>query len=232
MGENDVPLKVIGAGFGRTGTLTLKTALEMLGFGPCHHMTAVIDDVDRQSALWTSVTSGARFDWDEVYAGYRSTVDWPGCHYWAELAERYPDAKVVLSVRDAERWYDSMQDTILSRPVGRVMMRFMRLIRHPMAFAQQIISRDTFGYDYSRANVIAAYERHNAAVRARVPAERLLVFDVREGWEPLCRFLDVPVPDQPFPRVNDRDEFKQHAAKVVKMRPGLFKRKATAPSSR
>lgn len=224
-------LKIIGAGFGRTGTLSLKTALEQLGFGPCHHMTAILDDVDRQAPLWSRVVAGERVEWDEVYQGYVSTVDWPGCRYWAELAARYPDAKVILSVRDADRWYESMTQTILARPSGRFLTWFLGLIRHPMAFGMKIISRDGFGYDFSRANVIASYERHNAAVRAGVAPERLLVFDVREGWEPLCRFLGVAVPDEAFPRVNDREEFQQHAAKVRAMKPGLFRR-ASAPSSR
>lgn len=212
-----MPLKVIGAGFGRTGTMTLKTALEQLGFGPCHHMVEVLENIDRQSPLWSRVVAKKPVEWDEIFAGYNSTVDWPGCHFWAELADRYPDAKVILTVRDPVKWYASMKETILATPVSRLILLVLRIARHPMLFAQRIISRDTFRYDYSEANAIAVFERHNAEVRRRIPSERLLEFDVRQGWEPLCAFLDVPVPDTPFPRTNDREEFQRHAEKVRQM---------------
>ncbi len=209
-----MPLKVIGAGFGRTGTLSLKTALEMLGFGPCHHMTEVLDDLDRQGPLWNRVVAGKGADWDAVFAGYQATVDWPGCHYWAELAAHYPEAKVILTLRDPARWYASMKETIFAAPASRWIMLLLRVIRHPMRFGHAIITQRTFGFDQSEANAVAVFEQHNAAVRRGIAPDRLLEFDVRQGWEPLCAFLGVPVPDAPFPRTNDREEFQRHAEKA------------------
>jgi hypothetical protein len=203
-------LEVIGAGFGRTGTLTLKTALEMLGFGPCHHMVEVIEHPE-QLPFWNSATRGEAVDWEDIYGSYKATVDWPGCHFYADLAGYYPAAKVILSKRDAERWYESMSETIL-----KTIDVFMG-DDHPMVFVSGLISKATFDNDFSRENVIAAFERHNAEVQRRIPSDRLLVFEAAQGWEPLCAFLGVPVPDQPFPRVNDRQEFQTHAQRASEM---------------
>jgi hypothetical protein len=202
-----MPLEVIGAGFGRTGTLTLKTALEILGFGPCHHMVEVIGNPG-QLPFWNRAALGGPIDWDEVYGPYKATVDWPGCHFYAQLADYYPNAKVILSKRDPERWYASMQDTIL-----KTFETFMG-DDHPMVFVSRIISEATFANDYSRDNVIAAFERHNAEVQQRIHADRLLVFEAKDGWEPLCAHLGAPVPDRPFPHVNDRAEFQTHAQRA------------------
>jgi hypothetical protein len=210
-------LKVIGAGLGRTGTFTLKTALEILGFGPCHHMVEVLAN-PAQVPFWNRAADGEPVDWDEVFAGYDAMVDWPGCHFYAELAERYPDAKVILSHRDPERWYESMSETILK---SMQMMGFEHgrpvPADHPMRFGGVIISEKTFGFDYSKDNVIAAFERHVAAVRRTIAPERLLEFEAPQGWEPLCAFLDVPVPDAPFPRTNSREEFWQHVEKAQEL---------------
>ena len=206
-------LQVIGAGLGRTGTLTLKAALEQLGFGPCHHMTEVIANPG-QFDFWNRAARGDAVEWEDVYGGYRATVDWPGAHFWKELADRYPEAKVVLSRRDPGRWYDSMAETILKS------MEMMQLAGpdvpedHPMYFGGVLIARDTFGFDYSRDNVIAAFERHNAAVRSAIAPGRLLAFEAVMGWEPLCAFLGVDVPAEPFPNTNARDEFWSHADKA------------------
>ncbi len=212
-----MPLEVIGAGLGRTGTLTLKTALEMLGFGPCHHMVEVLANPG-QVPFWNRAAGGETVDWEEVYGKYRASVDWPGCHFYAQLAERYPEAKVILSLRDPERWYESMSETIL------VSMTAMGLNTpgaiaddHPMKFGGIVISQQTFNFDFSKDNVIAAFERHNAEVQRRIPADRLLVFEAKQGWEPLCAHLGVPVPAEPFPHVNDREEFKSHAAKAQEL---------------
>jgi hypothetical protein len=205
-------LEVIGAGFGRTGTLTLKTALEMLGFGPCHHMVEVIEHPE-QLPFWNKAVRGDTVDWEDVYGTYKATVDWPGCHFYAQLADFYPKAKVILSKRDPERWYESMSETIL-----KTLDIFMG-DDHPMVFVSRLISRKTFDDDFSRENVLAAFERHNAEVQRRIPADRLLVFEVAQGWEPLCAFLGVPVPAEPFPRVNDRQEFHTHAERVNEMHP-------------
>jgi hypothetical protein len=202
-------LAVIGAGFGRTGTLTLKTALEMLGFGPCHHMVEVIDHPE-QIPLWNQAADGAAMDWEKVYGSYRATVDWPGCHFYAQLANFYPRAKVILSRRDPEPWFESMTETILSAALQAGQDPAASPPDETMSKFAGIIFNHTFNMDFSKANVIAAFERHNAEVIRRIPAERLLVFEVAQGWKPLCAHLGVPVPDQPFPRVNDREEFKTH----------------------
>jgi hypothetical protein len=204
-------LQVIGAGLGRTGTLTLKTALERLGFGPCHHMIEVFAN-PKQVPFWNRAAEGEAVDWDELYGSYRATVDWPGCHFYAQLAERYPQAKVILSLRDPERWYESMNETIL-KTMGMMGLGEPGEIPddHPMRFGGIIIPQKTFNYDFSKANVMAAFERHNAEVRRTIPADRLLVFEAAQGWEPLCQFLGVPVPEEPFPRTNSREEFWEHA---------------------
>lgn len=213
-------MKVIGAGFGRTGTLSLKAALERLGFGPCYHMVDVMEEPYRVRH-WLGVARGDGPGWDEVFAGYRSTVDWPAATYWRALAERYPDAKVLLTVRDPDRWYDSARETIFERELAswrpsRTERAIEWLVerRSPdfalfTQMAREVIAEPLFDGRLDRAHAIEVFERHNAEVRAAIPAERLLVFDVREGWAPLCAFLDVPVPDEPFPRVNDRAEFRR-----------------------
>lgn len=192
-------LAVIGAGLGRTGTLSLKHALEQLGFAPCYHMVEVLFSPQREVriAQWNAITSGATPDWDAVFAGFRATVDWPACNYYAELLARWPDAKVVLTQRrDAGQWFDSAQSTILSPGLGHG--DFVTRLFH-----------DKLGPDlHDRAAGIAAYERHNAAVRAHVPAARLLEFAPDDGWQPLCAFLGVAVPDTPYPRVNSTADFK------------------------
>ena len=203
-------LQIIGAGLGRTGTLTLKTALERLGFGPCHHMVEVFANPE-QIPFWNRAAKGEAVDWEELYGSYRATVDWPGCHFYAQLAERYPQAKVILSHRDPERWYESMSETIIPGMAGMGLDTMTD--DHPMLFGGLIIARDTFAGNFSKANAIAAFERHNAEVRQRIPEDRLLVFEAKQGWEPLCAHLGVPAPDEKFPHVNDRQEFQTHAQK-------------------
>jgi hypothetical protein len=207
-------LQVIGAGLGRTGTLTLKTALERLGFGPCHHMLEVFANPG-QVPLWNKAALGEALDWDEIYGPYQATVDWPGAHFWSPLAERYPDAKVILSKRDPQLWYESMSETIL-KSMG--MMGFGEPGEvpedHPMRFGGIIIAHKTFANDFSRDSVIAAFERHNAAVRSSIAPDHLLEFEAADGWEPLCQFLGVPAPEEAFPRTNSREEFWEHVSKA------------------
>jgi Sulfotransferase domain len=195
-------LQVIGAGLGRTGTMTLKTALEAIGFAPCHHMVEVFAHMEEQAPFWLAAAKGQAVDWDKGLAGYRASVDWPSAHFYKQLAAHYPDAKVILSRRDPQRWFESMSETILKsmamHPGGG---------DHPMQFARMIVVEQTLGGDLSAENVMAAFERHNAEVIASIAPERLLVFEAAQGWEPLCAFLKVPVPDVPFPRTNSREEF-------------------------
>jgi hypothetical protein len=202
-------MQVIGAGFGRTGTLSLKAALEALGFGPCYHMAEVRTHPEH-IALWQAAGEGQAIDWDTLFAGYAAAVDWPACTFYEQLMRLYPEAKVVLTVREPERWYESAQTTIyeISGPHAAA-------AGSPMPTAQlhmidTIIWQGTFGGRFEdKQHAIAVFEKNIQEVKERVPRERLLVFDVREGWAPLCRFLQVPLPEGPFPRLNEAQEFRQ-----------------------
>lgn len=201
-------LKVIGAGFGRTGTLSIKMALEILGLGPCHHMEEVFTQPS-QPPYWRAAVDGRLPRWDEVFSGYRSSIDWPSTHYWRELAAFYPGAKVLLSVRPAERWYDSFSGTIQKLLENRDSVPNEN-VRSILDWASEMIAKQTFGDNMQdRDAVIEAYQRRIDEVTAAIPADRLLVFDVTEGWAPLCRFLELPIPQAEFPRVNNHDEFWQ-----------------------
>jgi Sulfotransferase domain len=200
-------LSVIGAGFGRTGTLSLKAALEQLGFGPCYHMAEIFAN-PAHLPHWQKAAAGDPVDWDEVFAGYRATVDWPAAYFWAELAEIYPQAKVVLSTRDADAWYDSFTSTIL-RVVGAMDKIANPHIRATVEMGGRVVGEGVFaGRADDPEHAKAVFHAHLATVRDAIAADRLLVFDVREGWEPLCAFLEVPVPGGPFPRLNDAEQFK------------------------
>jgi hypothetical protein len=211
-------VKVIGAGFGRTGTSSLKAALEELLGAPCYHMFEVFEHPEN-AQTWLAGYRGEPVDWPQLLRGYAATVDWPACTFYPQLMDVYPDARVLLSVRDPERWYESTLNTIYSQP-----RRFREAIergeldpnnpwllqRWPVVgMIDEIIWKGTFGGRFTdRDHAIAVFNRHNEEVKRRVPADRLLVFDVREGWGPLCAFLDLPVPpDKPFPHLNDSASF-------------------------
>jgi hypothetical protein len=196
-------LKIVGAGFGRTGTLSLKNALEMLGFGPCYHMFEVVERPDHIAA-WHRLAFGDAMDWDLLFEDFQSTVDWPTARYWRELADHYPQAKVLLSVRDPEAWYKSVTDTIYRGLTMRMPDNVPEPRRQQMAMARKIVLEDTFDNRFEhKAHAIEVLNRYNQTVRETIDPARLLVFDVKEGWEPLCRFLGVAQPDEPFPRLND-----------------------------
>jgi len=192
-------LAVIGAGFGRTGTESMKVALEMLGLGPCYHMKEVLPHSER-IAVWRKAARGELPDWDGVFAGYASTLDWPAAYFWRELSAFYPGAKIILTVRDANDWYASMDKTIFSG---------LRQSTDPDSIGLRLIGKAVFGGNYDRSHAIAVYERHIAEVEAAVPDERLLTFRTGDGWVPLCRFLGKPVPDEPYPHRNRPAEFHQ-----------------------
>ena len=199
-------VKVIGAGFGRTGTLSLKSALERLGFDPCYHMVEVIERPDHSMAWYRTSRSGV-IDW-HLFDGFQSIVDWPAVYYWRELIEHYPAAKVVLSIRDAESWYKSVYETIYGRLTAPVPDDAPEERHRHRAMTIKIVLEDTFGGHFDdKRHAIEVYERHNETVRKTVDPSRLLVFNVKEGWEPLCRFLEVPIPGEPFPRLNDTASF-------------------------
>ena len=207
-------LKVIGAGYPRTGTSSLKLALEQLGFGPCHHMREVIMNLD-SARLWIDAADGHP-DWEAIFKGYQSCTDAPGCSFWRELAEVYPDAKVLLSVRDPEDWFESTQATVFSDQ--------MRLGQAgtPMAtFFDKLVTREFGEHIHDREFMLAQFERRRQEVIDAIPEPRLLVYDVREGWEPLCAWLGVPVPGTPFPHSNSREEMAGLRAELANADGGM-----------
>ena len=196
-------LAVIGAGLGRTATFSLKFALEHLGFGPCYHMSEVFAGSRRNVPLWLDVIDGQP-DWAAIFDGFHSTTDYPACNYWRELATHYPRAKVVLTVRDPDSWFESVSETIFSEGMQG------SLVGTPTGDMMRGLIFDIFGDRIGdRQFMTEWFVRRNAEVMESLPPERLLVFSPKEGWEPLCAFLGVPVPVEPFPRVNSRDELTE-----------------------
>lgn len=199
-------LSVIGAGFGRTGTLSLKLALEQLGFSKCYHMIEVFEQ-PAHIPLWAAAHRGDAIDWRSLYQGYRAAVDWPACNLWREQLAAFPEAKVILSTRDPESWYDSVMNTIYpssmaaahSDEPGRRMFG---------QWAVDIIWNRVFdGRMDDREHVLSVYRRHVESVMADAPKDRLLVFEAKQGWAPLCDFLGVAQPDSDYPRTNTTEDF-------------------------
>lgn len=197
-------MQVIGAGVGRTGTYSLKLAITQLGFGPCHHMEEVLQNQPVQVPLWSSALDGSP-DWQAIYSGYDSAVDWPTAGFFRELAAAYPSAKFILTVRSPESWADSFSQTIHKFVAERERVRAEMLPWIDMVV--RVLGKTGFPDDLGVAALREAFIAHNEAVKATIPAEQLLVYEVKDGWEPLCEFLGVPMPDEPFPRTNDRGEF-------------------------
>ena len=192
-------LRVVGAGLGRTGTMSLKLALERLLGAPCYHMAEVFAHPEHV-AVWHAAARGERVDWHALFAGYAAAVDWPVGSFWSEVAEAFPDAWILHSTRSAESWWQSASRTIFpaSAHASGTPWHAMWLELARNRFTEKLDDR---------AAAIAAYERHNAAVRATAPPARLLAWTARDGWGPLCRALGVPVPDEPFPHANSSEEF-------------------------
>lgn len=227
-----MPLSIIGSGFGRTGTASLCMALNQLGF-PCYHMHEVMGNKANKSHLdfWHKVAnapSGTQHNWDEVFANYTAAVDNPACCVWRELAETYPNAKIVLSLhpKGPEAWYESTMDTIyftetkwqfkvlkIATPFGRKLGDMTRKL---------VWQRSHQGTMSDRTKAIAYYKQHIQKVKSEVPTDRLLIFSVDQGWEPLCNFLGVPVPAGEFPSVNDRVAFQKNIAGVAMAAYGIL----------
>ena len=200
-------LKVIGAGFGRTGTLSLKTALETLGFNKCYHMFEVMQN-PHHLAEWTKANQGESVDWPALFAGYQAAVDWPSCNFYRQQMAAFPDAKVLLSLRDPESWYKSIMNTIYPSTLAATEAEDERA-RLFGQWGMDIIWNRVFDNRMDEPqHVMDTFAAHNEAVQREVPADRLLVFEAKQGWEPLCAFLDVPVPDQPYPRTNTTEDFQ------------------------
>lgn len=211
-------LEIIGAGFGRTGTHSLKIALEHLGFGPCHHMFEIRDN----PALlpdWQAASRGEKVDWDRVFSGYRAQVDWPGARYWRELAAHFPNARVILTVRDPDDWFDSAQATVVPFVAGRgtypsAHINAIGEMGHETVMMQVFDGRIT-----DRDYATRVFREHIAEVKATIPPGRLLVFDLRDGWSPLCEFLGLALPVIPFPHTNSSKSFKEEEWKETRPQP-------------
>lgn len=201
-------LKIIGAGMGRTGTASLKVALEALNLGNCYHMTEVMKQPEC-SGDWINAANG-KPDWDKIFSSYTATVDNPGCNFWKELADYYPDAKVILTVRDANKWFDSTNETIhsvefadfiKSSPFGEMLQKTI------WDFMDDRMQNKEYMVDF--------FNKRTKQIIDTIDEGRLLVYQVSEGWEPLCQFLGVPVPDMDFPRINSRNETKELLANLI-----------------
>lgn len=196
-------LRVVGAGLGRTGTNSLKLALEHLLGGRVHHMYEVFVEGQRQFDLWRAAARGAPYEeWGVALDGFVASVDWPSCRWYEQLASENPDAVVVLSVREsAETWWRSADRTIFENlRTGDPESPGLEMIR--------TLVRGHIGSYEDAAVAKAAYERHNAEVIERTAPDRLVVWQPEDGWGPICAALDVPVPPEPFPRTNTSEEFR------------------------
>jgi len=197
-------LKVIGAGVGRTGTYSLKLAINQLGLGPCHHMEEVLHHQPVQVPLWAAAAEGHP-DWETIYNGYESAVDWPTARFFRELSAAYPSAKFILTHRSPESWAQSFSETIYKLLAEG--NKAPTELQAWLAMCNGIIAETGFPNGLDATGLMDAFVAHNDAVKAAIPAQQLLIYQVKDGWDPLCAFLEVPVPDEPFPRTNHRAEF-------------------------
>lgn len=200
-------LQVIGAGFGRTGTLSLKLALEMLGYDKCYHMVEVFEHPE-DAPVWQAAAHDQPVDWDALFEGYAAGVDWPVAGFWRELMDYYPEAKIILTVRDADSWYESASKTIFVSMNAELSPHTPPHVRQVINMMQDlIVVRGFSGNLTDRDHMIRVYHQHNEEVKRTVPSERLLVFEAKQGWQPLCQFLGNAVPQAPYPRANSSEEF-------------------------
>ncbi len=215
-----MPLKVIGTGVGRTGTLSLKYALEELGFGKCYHMMELINNYPEQVIYFEAAERGEKVDWEKMFGDeFQSAVDFPVAKYYEQLAAYYPDAKLIHTMREPESWYKSAFATILNvggPPLPVLIKMMFRSLTNPLVRKQMRVfkyvggmKKSMFGDDMANKQaVIGLYNKFNEEALAKLPKKNLLIYDVKTGWEPLCNFLGVPVPNKPFPKVNSTEEFQ------------------------
>lgn len=219
-------LQVIGVGWGRTGTLSLKHALEALGFGPCYHMSEFFRKPEHLE-YWQAAADGQQVNWDELFAGYGSAVDYPTSQYWQSLRQYYPDAKFVLTMRDADDWYESVKSTLYSAEPDlwgklRILTRLpfskrKRQLLKAFKFVNHTIWENDFaGHFETKTHAIKKYQEHIDRAKTLINQEQLLLYDIESGWSPLCEFLQVTEPkEMPFPHLNKRDEFAQTMAEFL-----------------
>ena len=219
-------IKVVDLSLGRTGTMSLKQGLEELGFAKCYHFAEMFNHPEHPSS-WLSVSQGKKIDWDKLFEGYQATVYWTPCYDYLEFLQHYPDAKVVLTVREPYKWYQSVHKTIYNNQLTflrKVLLFTMGLFKPDLKklhtiwdLQERTLWQGTFNGRFNdKKYAIEVFNKHIEDIKSKVPADRLLIFNVKEGWEPLCNFLQVPVPDTPFPHVNDSTSF-------IEWRKGLFK---------
>ena len=203
-----MPLQVIGAGLPRTGTRSLRAALEQLLGGTCYHMSTLFENDQSAVSMWQDAVDGKPVDWESLFTGCTAAVDWPASAFWRELADEYPDAVVVLSTRDdAATWWASADATVwpvLRNGLSENNAEWFRMVTG--------LTARVFGADWDDpAQAMATYERWNAEVRATCPADRLVDWNAKQGWAPLCERLGVPIPDEPFPHMNTKEEWAERA---------------------
>lgn len=196
-------MKVIAVGLARTGTRSLQVALEKIGYAPCYHMLDLLVDPGVIRIMIT-IGRGGVIDWAGLFGRYQAAVDYPFPTHYRQYLQAYPDTRVILTLREPESWYQSAKETVF--PIQRVLIGLLPWGR--MVGRTTIWHRVFRGRFADRQFALGAYHRHIEAVRKAVPGDRLLEFNVREGWKPLCDFLDAPVPDEPFPHVNRRSGMK------------------------
>ncbi|MEQ7127650.1 sulfotransferase family protein [Actinopolymorpha sp. B11F2] len=217
-------LQVIGVGLHRTGSMSVKAALERLGFGPCYHgMEALRRSTDGDHWL-AAYEAGGEFDWSVIFEGYRATLDWPTIYFWEQLSAAYPDAKILLTERDPELWWDShVRMFQVSAELDQERTDEERQGAKESGYAQveealvTVVMATFEGQVFDKAHCLRVFEEHYERVRCSLPAERLLVYRVQEGWEPLCWFLGVDVPDEPFPRVNVGDDLRHNIRTAMRL---------------
>jgi hypothetical protein len=200
-----VTLRVVGAGFGRTGTSSLKVALEHLGFSKCHHMREVFGS-SRQVDGWLAASHGEDVDWDDLFAGFQASCDWPSSAYWERLAENYPESKVILTWRDPDAWYKSTDSTIyrVTSALPGWLVALVPQVRRASEMVNRTVWDGVFdGRFEDREHALQVYRENTERVKRTIPPERLLVFEAKDGWEPLCAFLGVTTPDEPYPHTNE-----------------------------
>ncbi len=219
-------MKIIGAGFGRTGTTSLQLAIERLGFGKCYHMEELLRNPEGV-IFWKNAFQEKKVDWAKLFEKYQSIVDFPGALYYKELAGYYPQSKIILTIRDPEEWYQSVYSTIFSFDPGYAIKLRMVLMMPFSATARNLFQvimlndkstwKKYFEGNFKDKNyAIQRFNDHIEDVKKSIPKERLLIFESKDGWEPLCDFLNVEIPSEPYPNSNKKEDFHERAKNIVK----------------
>ena len=203
-------LQIIGAGFGRTGTHSLGLALEILGFSPCYNITEVTKN-EGHTEMWNEALEGKPVDWQVLFANYGSAVEWPTITFLPQIMAQFPQAKIILTTREPDLWFESANATIFD---GLELSAYHPdpIKRKQGNMTRRLILEHTFVNRYrEKPFALEVMRRHNEQVIKFVPPERLLIYQVHEGWEPLCAFVGKPIPPAPFPHANKRTEFQDSA---------------------